>query len=119
MTQIRSEERASLEQRIGWTSKRARSVPPSKIRRMFTMAERTPNAINLAVGQPDFATPAHIIAAAKQAIDRGDTRYTHSLGIPALREAIAEKICVRNGLAVDASWVAVTVGAMEGLILSM
>jgi aspartate/methionine/tyrosine aminotransferase len=86
---------------------------------MFNLAEHTPGAINLAVGQPDFATPTHIVDAAKEALDLGYTRYTHSLGIPPLREAIAQKALAQNGLEVDSSWVAVTVGAMEGLILSM
>jgi aspartate aminotransferase len=32
--------------------------------------------ISLSVGEPDFATPAHVIAAAKAALDAGDTKYT-------------------------------------------
>jgi len=100
-------------------SARARSVPASKIRRMFNMAEPMADVVNLAIGQPDFPTPAHIIAAAKAAMDRGHTRYTHGLGIPELRAAIAEKVRARNRLLVDVDCVAVTVGAMEGLILTL
>lgn len=103
----------------GRISARARSVPPSKIRRMFNMAERMPGVINLAVGQPDFATPPHIVTAAKTAMDEGHTRYTHSLGIIELRHAIAEKVRTTNGLPADEAWVAITVGAMEGLMLSL
>jgi len=100
-------------------SARARSVPASKIRRMFNMAEPMADVVSLAIGQPDFPTPAHIVAAAKAALDRGHTRYTHGLGISELRAAIAEKVRGRNGLTVDADCVAVTVGAMEGLILTL
>jgi len=105
-----------LDRRI---SARARSVPASKIRRMFNLAEPMADVVSLAIGQPDFPTPAHIVAAAKAAMDRGHTRYTHGLGIPELRAAIAEKVRGRNGLTVDADCVAVTVGAMEGLILTL
>jgi len=45
--------------------------------------------ISLAVGQPDFGTPAHVCEAAKAALDEGFTRYTPVPGIPELREAVA------------------------------
>jgi aspartate aminotransferase len=54
--------------------------------------------ISLSVGEPDFDTPAHICAAAKAAIDRGETRYTPVLGIPELRAAVAQKFKRENGL---------------------
>ena len=44
---------------------------------------------SLAIGEPNFPTPAHICDAAKQAIDEGFTRYTAVTGIPPLREAVA------------------------------
>jgi len=100
-------------------SRRAASIEASKTRRMFALAERLPDVLNLAVGQPDFATPAHVVAEAKAAMDRGDTRYTHSLGITELRGAIAEKVVSANLIPAGHDWIAVTVGAMEGLILSM
>jgi aminotransferase len=102
-----------------WVAARALTVPPSKIRRVFNHAERIPGVVNLGVGQPDFATPSHIRAAAWAAMEAGHTRYTHTLGIPALRQRIAEKARAINGLPADEEWVVVTVGAMEGLILSL
>ena len=54
--------------------------------------------ISLSVGEPDFDTPAHICAAAKAAIDRGETRYTPVLGIPELRAAVAKKFKRENAL---------------------
>lgn len=45
--------------------------------------------VSLAVGQPDFGTPQHVVEAAKAALDQGFTRYTPVPGIPELREAVA------------------------------
>ena len=45
--------------------------------------------ISLAVGEPDFVTPDHIIEAAKQALDEGFVKYTPVPGIPELRDAVA------------------------------
>ncbi|MCH7958216.1 MAG: pyridoxal phosphate-dependent aminotransferase, partial [Proteobacteria bacterium] len=49
-------------------------------------------------GEPDFDTPAHIIEAAKAAMDRGETRYTPVAGTPELRQAICDKFKRENGL---------------------
>jgi aspartate aminotransferase len=56
------------------------------------------DVISLAAGEPDFDTPDHIKAAAKAAIDRGETKYTPVSGIPALRDAIVKKFRRENGL---------------------
>lgn len=56
------------------------------------------DVISLAAGEPDFPTPAHIVQAAKEALDQGFTKYTPSPGIPELREAIAEQSKARNGI---------------------
>ena len=42
--------------------------------------------INLGIGQPDFAPPAHVLAAAEKAARDGPHGYTSPIGIPALRE---------------------------------
>jgi aminotransferase len=109
----------TIRERRGWVSERALSVPPSKIRRMFNRAAELPDVINLAVGQPDFDTPAHVLDAARRAAERGETKYTHGLGIPELREATAEKVHRRNHIPAEYGWMAITVGAMEGIILAM
>ena len=66
------------------------------------------DVIGLGAGEPDFDTPAHIIEAAKKAMDDGLTRYTAVNGIPELREAISEKFKRENGL--DYSLDEITVG---------
>ena len=50
------------------------------------------DVIALAAGEPDFDTPAHIVDAAKEALDEGFTKYTPASGIPDLRAAWADKI---------------------------
>jgi aspartate aminotransferase len=50
------------------------------------------NVIHLEIGEPDFPTPAHIVEAAKQALDEGYTHYGPTQGLPELREAVAEYV---------------------------
>ena len=69
-----------------------RAVPHSGIREISNLAATTPGAIRLEVGQPDFRTPAHIVAAAKQALDDGWHGYTPTAGLPSLRERVAAKL---------------------------
>jgi len=56
------------------------------------------DVIGLGAGEPDFDTPAHVIEAAKAAMDRGETRYTAVAGTPELRQAICDKFKRENGL---------------------
>ncbi len=77
-----------------------------------------PGAIYLGLGQPDFDTPAHVKAAAKQAIDEGCTGYSPNTGFIELIEAIIDYYRRYN---VDARKenVLCTSGASEGLHLSL
>ena len=103
-----------------WVGARAGSVPASLIRRMFDLAQGVPGAISLAVGEPDFPTPPHIVEAGRAALRDGYTRYSPNAGYRELREAIAEKLRKVNGLEVDpVREVFVTVGAMEALMLTL
>lgn len=67
--------------------------------------------IHLEIGEPDFPTPPHIVAAAKQALDEGYTHYVPSPGLPELREAIARHVAATRGIPVDPEEVVVTPGA--------
>jgi aspartate/methionine/tyrosine aminotransferase len=67
--------------------------------------------VHLEIGEPDFDTPEHIKAAAKQALDAGATHYGPSAGLPELREAIAKHIGETRGIPVSADEVVVTPGA--------
>ena len=69
-------------------------------------------------GDPDFDTPAHIVAAAKEAMIHHHAEYTPPAGLPALREAIAERVKRVNNIDVDpATEVVVTNGGQEALFL--
>ncbi len=68
--------------------------------------------ISLAGGDPDFDTPPNIVAAAKAALDAGDTHYPPSRGTMAIRQAVADKMRREYGLDVDpATQVLVSPGA--------
>ena len=73
-------------------------VPHSGIREISNLAAATPGAIHLEVGQPDHRTPAHIVEAAKRALDQGWHGYTPTAGLPSLRERVAEKLRRVNGI---------------------
>ena len=71
--------------------------------------------ISLSAGEPDFDTPAHIRAAGKAAIDRGETRYTSPEGIPELRRAIVAKFARENQLDYTPEQVIVSTGGKQVL----
>lgn len=87
--------------------------------RAQAMASAGRDIIHLEVGEPDFPTPAPIVAAGQAALARGDTFYTPSLGLPALREAIAGWYLDRFGVRVLPSQVVVTPGASGALLLAL
>jgi aspartate aminotransferase len=69
------------------------------------------DVLSFGAGEPDFNTPAHIVEAAVQALHDGQTRYTESSGLLELREAIAAKFLVDNGLQYEPSQISVNCGA--------
>ena len=71
--------------------------------------------ISLAVGEPDFPTPAHVIEAAKEALNQGFTRYTAVPGIPELRRAVAGYFQQFYGIEAEAEQVIVSNGGKQGL----
>ena len=78
------------------------------------------DVISLSAGEPDFVTPEHIRAYAKQALDEGYTFYPDSAGLLELREAIADKLKRENNIDADpASEIVVTVGAKEAIFATI
>jgi len=71
--------------RRGQTSHTLSTLPPSGIRRLFELLDRADGVISLAVGQPDFPTPAQITRAAADAMLAGHTGYTSNYGLLELR----------------------------------
>ncbi|MCL4864224.1 MAG: aminotransferase class I/II-fold pyridoxal phosphate-dependent enzyme, partial [Caldilineaceae bacterium] len=78
------------------------------------------DVVNLAGGEPDFATPQHIVDAAFRAIQAGDTHYPPAFGTPALLEAISAKLARENNVhGVEPQQIMVTPGAKWALYATM
>ena len=73
------------------------------------------NIVDLSLGEPDFATPQHIILAATKAMEDGFTKYTPVAGIPDLRNAIVEKLKRDNNLHYATENILVSTGAKQSL----
>ena len=97
----------------------ARSIPRSGIRELMDLAWRTPGVIHLEVGEPDFATPDHVLEAAARAGAEGYTKFSPNAGIPEVREAFASKVNAHNGFIAAPDNVVVTVGAINPLFQSI
>jgi len=72
------------------------------------------DVVDLSVGEPDFPTPENVVEAGKAAMDAGHTGYTSSNGIPALKDAIVEKLD-DDGLEYATDEIVVTPGGKQGL----
>ena len=73
------------------------------------------DVINLSVGEPDFNTPEHIKAAAKQAIEENFSRYSPVPGYMELREAIVDKLQKENQLYYSVNEILVSNGAKQSV----
>lgn len=100
---------------------RLEHISPFRVVELFERAKALEAAgrrvMHLEVGEPDFPTAAPIVAAGHRALDAGATKYTQALGIPALRERIAEYYRTHLGVTVAAERIVVTSGASAGLLL--
>jgi len=100
-------------------SARVRRIKPSPSSaaadRATALKREGKNIVSLAVGEPDFDTPAHIRAAASRAMDNGETRYTMLPGSVELRQAIAAKLKRENDLVYAPNDIIVTNGCKSGI----
>ncbi len=71
-----------------FVSQRAGAIDASGIRKVFDLAAKLKDPINLSIGQPDFDVPDPVKQKAVQAIDAGHNRYTPTQGIPELLQAV-------------------------------
>ena len=98
----------------------AQNALPSGVRKMFELAKKYPDTINLTLGEPGFTAPEHIIRAGMQALEDKKTKYTPNAGIKELRNAIAYKLEKENGIKCDPNKnLIVTAGATQALMLAM
>ena len=77
------------------------------------------SVIHLEIGEPDFPTPAHIVDAAKRALDDGWTHYGPTQGLPDLREAIATHVSQTRGIRVGPQNVSVVPGGKPIIFFPM
>jgi len=102
-------------------TKRANEIPPfivmDVLERAHELEREGRDIIHLQIGEPDFPTPGCICDAAREAIERGETHYTHSLGLIELREAICESYHGKYGVRIDPNRVLVTSGTSPALFM--
>jgi aspartate aminotransferase/aminotransferase len=101
----------------GIIAQRALDIDASGIRKVFDLAAKLKDPINLSIGQPDFDVPEPIKEKAIEAIRAGKNRYTPTQGISGLIEDISRAVCENTG------WhdpgVLVLSGTSGGLMLAM
>lgn len=100
-------------------SSRVSRVAPSPTLRVTAEADRLRrqgiDVVDLGAGEPDFATPDHIKAAARAAIDANFTKYTPSAGIIELREAVCERYRLDYGVQYRPEEAIITAGGKQAL----
>ena len=100
-------------------SHRCQNIAPSPTLAIDARAKEMKAAgvdvIGFGAGEPDFPTPSYICNAAKEALDKGMTRYTPAAGTVALRQAICDKLERDNHLHYTPSDIIVSSGAKHSL----
>jgi len=103
------------------TAHRAADIQPFEVMEVLSRAHALEaqgrRVIHMEIGEPDFTTPDPVVEAGVLALREGRTAYTAALGLPELREAIAQHYARRYGIELPASRVAVTEGASGALLL--
>jgi len=102
---------------------RVQEIAPFHVMEVQTAARALEAAgrtvMHMEIGEPDFPTPPQVIEAAREAIGSGAIYYTSALGLPALREAIAEHYARHYDVRIPAERVIVTAGSSAALLLVM
>ncbi len=100
-------------------AKRATSVTPSLTLAITAQAKKLKSegvdVVAFTAGEPDCNTPAYIVASAKEALDKGFTKYTPASGTAELRTAICEKLKRENGLDYKPEQIVVSNGAKQSI----
>lgn len=84
-----------------------------------TLEEKGCDVIHLEIGEPDFNTPRQVCETAISAINRGDTGYTHSLGLSSLRKTICEHYLKEYGAKISDNNIIVSSGTSPLLLLTL
>lgn len=101
-------------------SRKALCIKPSSTMAISSKAAQLKvegkDIVTFGVGEPDFDTPEHIRKAGIAAIESGQTRYTAAAGIPALRQAVCDKLKHDNGLDYEQAQIIISNGAKHSLM---
>jgi len=95
---------------------RMSKLDSSGIRKVFDLAQKMQNPVNLSIGQPDFDVPGEIKTEAIKAINDGANKYTVTQGIPELRDALLKRLQKERG--VNAESIVITSGVSGALTLA-
>ena len=87
--------------------------------RATALAAQGRDIINLGIGQPDFATPDHIVEAGRKALADGHHGYTPAAGVPGLREAVAADILRHRGVEIDPATVLIMPGGKPTMFFAL
>ncbi len=99
-------------------ARRLELLDASGIRKVFDLAAKLTDPINLSIGQPHFDVPAPVKAEAIRAIEQGQNKYTQTQGTEALRDAVAA-LCKRQFGWDDERAYLITSGVSGALVLAM
>ncbi len=104
-------------------SKRSKKMPPFLVMDILETAQELEKqgkqVIHLEIGEPDFETPEIIKQAAIESLKKGETKYTHSQGLPELREAICNHYREKYGVSIIPEQVVVTSGTSPAIFLAI
>ena len=102
------------------TARRAAEIAPFEVMDVLSRAQALERAgrhvVHMEIGEPDFTAPEPVVEAGVRALREGRTAYTATLGLTALREAIAQHYASRFGADLPPERVAITAGASGGLL---
>jgi aspartate/methionine/tyrosine aminotransferase len=118
-----TEKSAVAVRHLGAVAQRMADIEPFHVMELMAKAKaleaQGQDIVHMEVGEPDFPTPQPIVAAAQRFIATGNVHYTHALGLPQLREAIARFYQNRYRVAVEPERIVVTSGASGALLLAL
>lgn len=100
-----------------WIAERTKRFDSSGIRRMFDLAAKLKDPINLSIGQPDFDVPPPVKQALIEAVEQGRNGYAATQGMPVLRDKLQSEVDAQFGH--DDREVFVSSGTSGGLFLSV
>jgi aspartate/methionine/tyrosine aminotransferase len=101
--------------------RRVDAIEPFRVMQLLERARELEAAgrdiVHMEIGEPDFPSPPQAVAAARAALDRGESLYAPSTGLPALKGALSDWYRATYGLAVDPERILVTPGASGAFLV--